>query len=189
MASTAFTRLHVCAALRTANARAPGGDPPIPSAGTNVTAGSAVLSSVGYDQHCSRTRMPFREARWLAVSADAERLSHAKISRHPTCSPRFGGHLRPLVRRRGNPRAEPTTGAAPPLTCGSAPQALVGGAEGVGFEPTVGRTHNGFRDRPIRPLSHPSGVEASGCVARRRTPRGGPPPPRPVRRRSPPPRG
>ena len=29
-------------------------------------------------------------------------------------------------------------------------------AEGVGFEPTVGRTHNGFRDRPIRPLSHPS---------------------------------
>ena len=30
-------------------------------------------------------------------------------------------------------------------------------AEGVGFEPTVRRTYNGFRDRPIRPLSHPSG--------------------------------
>src|SRR5579863_2396156 len=30
-------------------------------------------------------------------------------------------------------------------------------AEGVGFEPTVRSTHNGFRDRPIRPLSHPSG--------------------------------
>src|SRR5947207_2266454 len=34
-------------------------------------------------------------------------------------------------------------------------------AEGVGFEPTVGRTHNGFRDRPIRPLSHPSERGAS----------------------------
>ena len=29
-------------------------------------------------------------------------------------------------------------------------------AEGVGFEPTVPIRHNGFRDRPIRPLSHPS---------------------------------
>jgi hypothetical protein len=29
-------------------------------------------------------------------------------------------------------------------------------AEGVGFEPTVPNGHNGFRDRPIRPLSHPS---------------------------------
>jgi hypothetical protein len=29
-------------------------------------------------------------------------------------------------------------------------------AEGVGFEPTVPIGHNGFRDRPIRPLSHPS---------------------------------
>ncbi len=27
-------------------------------------------------------------------------------------------------------------------------------AERVGFEPTVGKTHNGFRDRPIRPLWH-----------------------------------
>jgi hypothetical protein len=26
----------------------------------------------------------------------------------------------------------------------------------VGFEPTVPKGHNGFRDRPIRPLSHPS---------------------------------
>jgi hypothetical protein len=32
-------------------------------------------------------------------------------------------------------------------------------AEGVGFEPTVRRTYNGFRDRPIRPLSHPSREE------------------------------
>ncbi len=30
-------------------------------------------------------------------------------------------------------------------------------AEGVGFEPTVDRkAHNGFRDRPDRPLWHPS---------------------------------
>ncbi len=30
-------------------------------------------------------------------------------------------------------------------------------AEGVGFEPTVTLIgHNGFRDRPIRPLWHPS---------------------------------
>ena len=29
-------------------------------------------------------------------------------------------------------------------------------AEGVGFEPTVPIRHNGFRDRPVRPLRHPS---------------------------------
>ena len=30
-------------------------------------------------------------------------------------------------------------------------------AEGVGFEPTVpGKGYNGFRDRPDRPLRHPS---------------------------------
>ena len=30
-------------------------------------------------------------------------------------------------------------------------------AEGVGFEPTVdNKAHNGFRDRPDRPLWHPS---------------------------------
>ena len=37
-------------------------------------------------------------------------------------------------------------------------------AEGVGFEPTVPMRHNGFRDRPIRPLSHPSGEEPSRCA-------------------------
>ncbi len=35
------------------------------------------------------------------------------------------------------------------------------GAEGVGFEPTVPQGHNGFRDRPIRPLSHPSVAKTS----------------------------
>ena len=34
-------------------------------------------------------------------------------------------------------------------------------AEEVGFEPTVPMRHNGFRDRPIRPLSHSSGRDAS----------------------------
>ena len=29
-------------------------------------------------------------------------------------------------------------------------------AEGVGFEPTVRIAYNGFRDRPVRPLRHPS---------------------------------
>jgi hypothetical protein len=29
-------------------------------------------------------------------------------------------------------------------------------AEGVGFEPTVPKGYNGFRDRPDRPLWHPS---------------------------------
>ena len=32
-------------------------------------------------------------------------------------------------------------------------------AEAVGFEPTVPRGYNGFRDRPIRPLSHASVAE------------------------------
>jgi hypothetical protein len=32
-------------------------------------------------------------------------------------------------------------------------------AEGVGFEPTVRQeAHNGFRDRPDKPLRHPSGL-------------------------------
>ena len=44
-------------------------------------------------------------------------------------------------------------------------------AEEVGFEPTVPRGHNGFRDRPIRPLSHSSGDDASRCDLVRR-PRG-----------------
>ncbi len=35
-------------------------------------------------------------------------------------------------------------------------------AEGVGFEPTVPIGHNGFRDRPIRPLSHPSRSHVTG---------------------------
>jgi hypothetical protein len=31
-------------------------------------------------------------------------------------------------------------------------------AEGEGFEPSVDRkAHNGFRDRPVQPLRHPSG--------------------------------
>ncbi len=40
-------------------------------------------------------------------------------------------------------------------------------AEGVGFEPTVPRGHNGFRDRPIRPLSHPSSEQETIGPARR----------------------
>ncbi len=32
-------------------------------------------------------------------------------------------------------------------------------AEEVGFEPTVPIRHNGFRDRPVRPLRHPSAID------------------------------
>jgi hypothetical protein len=43
----------------------------------------------------------------------------------------------------------------------------LGKAEGVGFEPTSRlTTANGFRDRPVQPLRHPSGevgLEASGA--------------------------
>ena len=36
-------------------------------------------------------------------------------------------------------------------------------AEGEGFEPSVDRkAHNGFRDRPVQPLRHPSGELRSG---------------------------
>jgi hypothetical protein len=36
-------------------------------------------------------------------------------------------------------------------------------AEGVGFEPTVDETaHNGFRDRPVQPLRHPSEGPVTG---------------------------
>ena len=31
----------------------------------------------------------------------------------------------------------------------------------MGFEPTVPKGHNGFRDRPIRPLSHPSSSQTA----------------------------
>ena len=35
-------------------------------------------------------------------------------------------------------------------------------AEGEGFEPSVDRkAHNGFRDRPVQPLRHPSEARAS----------------------------
>ncbi len=40
--------------------------------------------------------------------------------------------------------------------CPPSPGGRPAGREGVGFEPTVPIRHNGFRDRPIRPLSHPS---------------------------------
>jgi hypothetical protein len=40
------------------------------------------------------------------------------------------------------------------------PASLNGKAEGEGFEPSTGlTTRNGFRDRRIRPLCHPSGSE------------------------------
>ena len=36
--------------------------------------------------------------------------------------------------------------------------------EGEGFEPSVRRkTHNGFRDRPVQPLRHPSGTDNCRC--------------------------
>ena len=42
------------------------------------------------------------------------------------------------------------------------PYRASGLAEGVGFEPTVpGKGYNGFRDRPVRPLRHPSAFARS----------------------------
>ena len=39
-------------------------------------------------------------------------------------------------------------------------------AERVGFEPTVARKgHNGFRDRPVRPLRHLSAVRSDYSAA------------------------
>src|SRR3954454_11773147 len=51
-------------------------------------------------------------------------------------------------------------------------QAASGSAEGVGFEPTKDpKALNGFRDRPVQPLRHPSRAErrrlASGLSPRR----------------------
>ncbi len=34
-------------------------------------------------------------------------------------------------------------------------------AEGVGFEPTVGDTHNRFQDGLLQPLGHPSGEQSA----------------------------
>ncbi len=34
-------------------------------------------------------------------------------------------------------------------------------AEGVGFEPTLAIDENGFQDRHLKPLGHPSGLEAT----------------------------
>ena len=40
-------------------------------------------------------------------------------------------------------------------------------AEGEGFEPSVDRkAHNGFRDRPVQPLRHPSGIKIIGAGVR-----------------------
>ena len=38
----------------------------------------------------------------------------------------------------------------------------------MGFEPTVRKAYNGFRDRPIRPLWHPSEALYSGAIERAR---------------------
>ena len=39
----------------------------------------------------------------------------------------------------------------------AAPRRLTHKTEGEGFEPSVDRkAHNGFRDRPVQPLRHPS---------------------------------
>ena len=52
--------------------------------------------------------------------------------------------------------------ALPDVTCGPLDSSCV--AEGVGFEPTVPIAgHNGFRDRPVRPLRHPSVGDLTGC--------------------------
>jgi hypothetical protein len=45
------------------------------------------------------------------------------------------------------------------------PRRLV--AEGQGFEPWV-LAHNGFQDRPVRPLRHPSACEGTGGISRLR---------------------
>jgi hypothetical protein len=58
---------------------------------------------------------------------------------------------------RGVPgRAQDRNGGEPRAGLGAGPGVVTLRAEGVGFEPTVPKGHNGFRDRPIRPLSHPS---------------------------------
>ena len=42
-------------------------------------------------------------------------------------------------------------------------------AEGVGFEPTMGVTHNGFQDRRTRPLCEPSRRRTASCGRQSRT--------------------
>jgi hypothetical protein len=73
----------------------------------------------------------------------------------PACSNRFTttcGRLSKSRHSDGLPRTSaPATGISSPV------------AEGVGFEPTVDQTaHNGFRDRPVQPLRHPSEWLPSG---------------------------
>jgi hypothetical protein len=59
------------------------------------------------------------------------------------------------------------TGVEPPGHTGATKSLQIGGlagskTEGEGFEPSVDRkAHNGFRDRPVQPLRHPSGLSDS----------------------------
>ena len=83
---------------------------------------------------------------------------------------RDGGGVHPRLRGEQNAgvaQARGVGGAAHPPR----PAAAVM-AEGVGFEPTVRKAHNGFRDRPVRPLRHPSAAGlAAAPEGRRRPPR------------------
>jgi hypothetical protein len=99
-----------------------------------------------------------RHATWPASGGDLccpVRTSH--LVRRPR------SHLQAVAPARrsllGGPRAASACRAVAPGSCAC--------AEGVGFEPTVRRTYNGFRDRPIRPLSHPSGGRAYWAPGRR----------------------
>jgi hypothetical protein len=67
----------------------------------------------------------------------------------PACSNRFTTTCGRLSKSRHSDGLPRTSAPAAGISCPV--------AEGVGFEPTVDQTaHNGFRDRPVQPLRHPS---------------------------------
>ncbi len=90
----------------------------------------------------------------LVVIAQSITAQSSSTDPRPTASLK---HLLPRAIR-----CQSQTNKKPQLVTSSRGANLLHLAEGVGFEPTVTRSHNGFRDRPIRPLSHPSEFKASG---------------------------
>src|SRR5262245_18901150 len=86
----------------------------------------------------------------LALAAAGGARPEATVARQ---TGRTAAHAR---WRRRQPRAlSVLTTPVPPSSCPL--------AEGVGFEPTVPIAgHNGFRDRPVRPLRHPSVDDLTG---------------------------
>ena len=99
--------------------------------------------------HCAEGRAPLRNG--TACNPSGENRPVGTLDPHGQA---LSGCARSRPARKGPGNAGNRTEGSNPDRKFSGIKDLV--AEGVGFEPTVPKGYNGFRDRPVRPLRHPS---------------------------------